>query len=263
MAFLHTLERKIGKYIPDNITKYLLVGQIVSYVLVYARPEYEKYFLLTGKQLFHGELWQLVTIFFAPASQSVLFVIFVWYFFYLFGTALELQWGSFRYVTYIVIAYILVILFSLVFPDISVSSVAIYTSLFLAFAYLNPNYALLLFFIIPVKVKWFGYLAWFGIFLALLFGSFPTKVLTLLSVTNFFIFFNRELLYTFRSFFHKASGQPKKALQTKLPLHVCAVCGRNNRDNPDMDIRYCSTCFPPTCYCGEHSQNHQHKKAVN
>lgn len=263
MKILYTLERKIGKYIPENITKYLLVGQIISYVLVYARPEYEKHFLLTGKQLFQGELWRFFTIFFAPASESVLFVIFVWYFFYLFGTALELQWGSFRYLTYIAIAYIFVILFSLVFPDISVSSVAIYTSLFLAFAYLNPNYTLLLFFIIPVKMKWLEYLAWFGILLTVLSGSLPTKILTLLAVSNFFIFFHRELRLTLGSIFNKASSQPKKTLQTKLPLHVCAVCGRNNRDNPDMEIRYCSTCYPATCYCGEHSQNHQHKKAVN
>jgi len=41
-----------------------------------------------------------------------------------------------------------------------VTSEFLYMSIFLAFAYLNPNYELLLFFIIPVKVK---YLAWFDV----------------------------------------------------------------------------------------------------
>lgn len=263
MTALSTLERKLSKYIPENITKYLLIGQVLSYLLVYARPEYQHYFFLTGRLLFKGEFWRLVTILIAPTSENIIFVVFAWYFFYLLGTALELQWGSYRYVIYIAISYIAVVLFSLVFQDVSISSGFIYVSLFLAYAHLNPNFRLLLFFIIPVKIKWLAYLAWAGLIATILFGSLPTKILTILSVSNFLIFFYADIAYAIKTGFKGASSGPKRALHKAKPHHICAVCGKNERDNPDMEIRYCSTCFPETCYCGEHANNHQHKRAVN
>jgi hypothetical protein len=261
MAILNTLERKYGRYVPENLTKILLIGQVVSYVLVYARPELVSYFHLTGRQFFQGQIWRLATILFAPVSESMFFVIFVWYFFYLFGTALENQWGSFRYLIYISIAYLAMIVFSLFFPDIQVTNTYIYTTLFLAFAQLNPNFQLLLFFIIPVKVKWLGYFAWFGLIASFLFGSLPVKVLTLLSVSNFFLFFHDDL--RFGSLFQGVSSRSKGRLQKQKPMHVCAVCGHNEIDNPDMEIRYCNQCIPTTCYCGEHVTQHQHKRVVN
>ncbi len=263
MTVLTTLERKFGRYIPENITKYLLIGQVLSYLLVYARPEYHSYFTLTGRLLLKGEIWRLVTILIAPASESVLFVVFAWYFFYILGTALEQQWGSFRYVVYLALSYFAVILFSLLFQNVSIASGSLYLSLFLAFAYLNPNFKLLLFFIIPIKLKWLAYIAWAGLIATILLGSIQTKILTLLSISNFLIFFYEDLLYTVRTGFKGASHGPKKALHKEKPHHICAVCGKNERDNPDMEIRYCSTCFPQTCYCGEHANNHQHKRAVN
>jgi len=69
-----------------------------------------------------------------------------------------------------------------------VTSEFLYMSIFLAFAYLNPNYELLLFFIIPVKVK---YLAWFDVVFTVLSIIFrpETRITALLSFTSFVVFF--------------------------------------------------------------------------
>jgi membrane associated rhomboid family serine protease len=262
MTLLSKLERRFGRYIPDNITKILIVGQVLSYVLVYANPRYGQYFLLNGNSLFRGEVWRLVTFLFGPTSESLIFVIFAWYFFYMLGTALENQWGSFRYLMYLLISYIGMLLFVIIFPDVTIANTYMYASMFLAFAHLFPNFQLLLFFIIPVKVKWLGYLIWFILLITLLFGSIPEKAVTVLSVINFFLFFHGDLRGKSHRVFRAASGSHPEKKKGK-PLHICAVCGKNEIDNPDMEIRYCSKCFPETCYCGDHAQDHQHKRAVN
>ncbi len=49
-------------------------------------------------------------------------------------------------------------------------------SVFLAFAYLYPDFQLLLFFILPVKVKWLAMLAWIGYFSVMVFGDLDDAV---------------------------------------------------------------------------------------
>lgn len=260
MGVLDKLERNYGRYVPENLTKIMLAGQVAGFVLMYSRTELASYFLFTGKLLLRGEIWRLVFFPFAPVSDNVIYVFFALYFFYLFGSELESRWGSFRYLVYILISIIASILFALIFQDIPVSNVYIYTSLFLAFAHLYPDYQLLLFFILPVKVKWLGYLAWFGMIVSFISGPPAFSVLIFCSVVNYFIFFFGDLRFTFRSLF---GGKFIASKRREKPLHVCAVCGTNEIDNRNMEIRYCSQCVPTTCYCGEHVNHHQHKRVVN
>jgi len=112
-------------------------------------------------------------------------------------------------------------------------------------------------------VKWLGLVAWIGLLLSFLFGAIPMKILILISVLNYFIFFYKDILLTLKIITRGLSGSNQKGLSLGKPLHICAVCGKNEKSNPDMEIRYCNTCFPETCYCGEHIRDHQHKKAVN
>lgn len=263
MQILNHLEKKFARYLPENITKILLVGQVASYVLVYTQPMYGVYFFLSGESLFAGEVWRLVTFLIGPVSDSLIFVIFAWYFFYLLGTALENKWGTFRLTFYIFISYLATIIFSLLFPTYPIHNSYLYTSLFLAFAHLYPNFQLLLFFLLPLKVRWLGYLAWFGLIVSFLSGNMELKFLILASVLNFLIFFLGDLRYSMKVILKGLQGGSVSTVNKNKPLHICAVCGKNEKDNPDMEIRYCRTCFPETCYCGEHIKDHQHKKAVN
>lgn len=263
MSLLDRLEQKYARFIPENITMILLIGQVLSYVLVYTNPRFYQHFLLLGGGLYRGEVWRVISFPFGPVSESLFFVIFAWYFFYMLGTALESRWGSFRYLVFLLIAYIGNILFAFLFPYFPVKNTYMFTSLFLAFSHLYPNFQLLLFFIIPVKVKWLGLLAWAGLLFTVLFASIPDKILVLVSIANFFIFFSSDIIYTGKVIFKGLTGASVKNVSKGKALHICAVCGKNELDNPDMEIRYCNTCFPETCYCGEHIKSHQHKRAVN
>lgn len=263
MNFFDKFERRFARFIPENITLILLVGQVVSYVLTYSSPRLYSLFLLSGESLYRGEIWRLLTFIFGPVSESLILVIFAWYFFYMLGTALENRWGSYRYLVFLLIAYIGNVIFSLLFPFEVVRNSYLYTSLFLAFAHLYPNFQLLLFFIIPVRVKWLGILAWLGLSASFILSDFSEKALIILSVLNFFIFFSGDLLHAIRVISKGLFGKQNGKLTKGKPLHICMVCGKNELNNPDMEIRYCNTCFPETCYCGEHIKDHQHKKAVN
>ena len=65
-------------------------------------------------------------------------------------------------------------------------------SLFLAFAQIYPEYGILLFGILPIKVKYLAYLNWFFFAVTILFEAVPLKIFAVLSLINFFIFFYKD-----------------------------------------------------------------------
>ena len=44
----------------------------------------------------------------------------------------------------------------------------------------------------------------------------------------------------------------------KMAIHRCAVCGRTELDNPDLEFRFCSKCNGNYEYCSDHLHNHIH-----
>jgi hypothetical protein len=147
---------------------------------------------------------------------------------------------------------------SLFYPELELSNGYIFTSLFLAFAYLYPDYPLYIFFILPVKVKWLGIIAWIGILGSVLLGPVTTKILAVISVSNFLLFFGREILESFGHVSKVKIPGPAILKETVKANHICSVCGENEIKNPSMVIRYCTKCNPPKCFCGVHIKDHKH-----
>ena len=141
---------------------------------------------------FSGESCELVTFIFIPPTFSPLWLIFTLYFYYLVGSGLEQAWGSFKFNVYYLVGMIATILAAFITGH-GATGVYLNLSLFFAFATLYPDFQVLLFFILPVKVK---YLAWLNAaFLGytLLFSPWPLKVAALASVLNYFIFFGEDI----------------------------------------------------------------------
>ena len=44
----------------------------------------------------------------------------------------------------------------------------------------------------------------------------------------------------------------------RMPIHRCAVCGRTELDDPDLEFRFCSKCSGNYEYCSEHLHTHTH-----
>ena len=145
-------------------------------------------------------------------------------------------------------------------------------SMFLAFAVLFPDMTVLLFFIIPVKIKWLAIIdgAFFAIEIvqSILSGNVVGAITPVLALLNFAIFATPHVRYlrqktqyrhspgavNYRRTVRQAQQQQKSA-----PYHhKCAVCGRTDTDYPDLQFRYCSKCAGYHCFCQDHIFSHVH-----
>ena len=102
MGLLRRLERRFGRYAPENVTVWLIAGQVMVFVASYLRPDgagglFER-LTLDPAAIYAGEVWRLVTfLFLAPLGAFPILVLFFWLIFYLMGSVLESTWGAFRY----------------------------------------------------------------------------------------------------------------------------------------------------------------------
>ncbi len=54
------------------------------------------------------------------------------------------------------------------------------------------------------------------------------------------------------------SGAGHRVVDEPEYRHKCAVCGRTDVSNPELEFRYCSKCKGYYCYCQDHINNHAH-----
>lgn len=164
MNWFQKLERKYSRYAIRNLMMYIIILYAVGFIIeVFAPGVYMNYFSLDFSQIFKGQVWRLLTFIIQPPSTSLIFVFFSLYFYYLIGTVLENIWGSFKFNIYffagvllnIVAALIIYLLWGISF---NMSTHYINLALFMAFAIEQPDLQVLLFFVIPIKIKWMALL---------------------------------------------------------------------------------------------------------
>jgi len=286
MKLLNRLERKFGRWAVPNITVLIIVGQVMLYFMqrmggqqgLQADPT--SLWLLPG-QIFSGEIWRLLTFVICPPVARTFFVIFYWILMYLFGTALEQMWGAFRYNCYLLVGYIAISLATMVVwlvgGDQAVvgthmqclafgfglvdTSVFLYGTLFLAFARINPDFTINLYFVLPIRIKWLALIQWLAYGVVLLRGDWSVKFMVVASLLNYLLFFGREHWRDYKSGHRRRSYQAKVASASKSIQHQCRVCELNSENSPRMLFRYCSKCEGQCCYCPEHIQDHEHATA--
>ena len=145
-----------------------------------------------------------------------------------------------------------------------------------AFAMLYPDTRFLLFFFIPVKVKWLAWIdaAFFALAVvqSLLSGSLLGALLPVIAILNFLLFFwdriadefsyrrgrSRHQISHQTIQFKSAVRQQRKREQEQGYRHKCTVCGRTDTDCPELEFRYCSRCAGYHCFCQDHIFNHTH-----
>jgi membrane associated rhomboid family serine protease len=267
--WLDKLDKRFGRYAMPNLTLVLVAGQVLFFLIGSGtRETLGLMWLDYGRLLAHGEIWRLVTFLFIPPDTHPVFLLFAWYFFYLMGKTLETQWGHFRYNLFVLIGWLATIAagylaFRLGSP-IPVTNTYLGGTIFLAFAYLYPDFQILLFFLLPVRIKWLALITWVSYFLSFVAATHAahwTQSLAILAATaNFLLFFGREILGRMRNANRRMTFQTA-AIRTEIkPRHVCRSCQANNVENPDMDFRYCTECKPAQCYCPKHIDRHAHTK---
>ncbi len=256
---LRKLERKLGRFAIPNLITYLVAGQAGAFVLGMARPEFIARLALVPDKVLQGEVWRLVSFLFIPPPTSFrIFIIFALLLLFMYGRALEEYWGEFRFNLYLFVGWIASIAAAFAVPGSAATNVYLMSSLFLAFAHLNPNFELRLFFFIPVRIKWLAWLTW-GIYVVMMvIGGWQARALIGAGVLNFFLFFGNDIRLRVRGVERKRARRREDERAQQTATHTCAVCGLTDLEDPNMQFRYCSKCGGKRGYCTDHIRDHEH-----
>lgn len=299
MNWLNKLERKFGKYAVPNLIVWLIGAYGMGFVLSMMYPTAVSYLNFNPHLIFQGQVWRLVTWIFQPVNTNIFWLLISMMFYYQLGKNLERAWGAFRFNVYLLGGMLFTVVGSLIFYGIVymifgeamaittgalmssfVSTYYVNMSLYLAFAVMYPNLQVLIYFIIPVKVKWMAilyvvlmvydifnmasiYSSYYGTAMGVLVAVIMI-VVNAMSLINFIVFFlsSRDMKryapkeVKRRQEFKRQTAQPRPG--SGIARHKCAVCGRTEVSNPELTFRYCSKCEGNYEYCQDHLFTHQH-----
>ena len=165
------------------------------------------------------------------------------------------------------------------------STYYINVSIYIVFAMTYPNDIVRLYFIIPIKMKWLGIVDTIYLIYIFLIGYTPEKAAVVAALLNCLIFYlsnirgktlNPYQIHR-RNSFNRAykqgmsnsgrtrntGGVTSQASDIKMnprsqTRHKCAICGKTEVSDPDMEFRYCSKCAGSYEYCQIHLFTHTH-----
>lgn len=199
MTWIYKLERKWGKFAISNLMLYISTTTLFVYVANLLIPSVHLYSLLAlfPEEVLRGQIWRLVTYLFIPPNTSPIFLLITLYFYYIVGNWLESAWGSFKFNVY----YLLGMVGTTVAALITGYGTSFYLnmSLFFAYAMLWPDHEVLVFFVIPVKIKYLAYLDAAMFLWGFVTGGWSARLAIVASLVNFFIFFGKSFLTTVRN----------------------------------------------------------------
>lgn len=254
MSLIDKIERRAPWIAAPHVVLALVAGQTFFYLTGMLRMVDTSRLGLAMQLVREGEWWRVVTFVFEPPTTHWALVAFGLYCFYMIGGALEQEWGRAKLNLYLLTGYLLTVAAAALVPGTWVDNYFAGGALFLAFAYLNPNYVFYVFMIIPVQVKYLALVAWIYFGYLFLTQGLPTKLMVLAATGNFLIFFGTTLLRDIKSGRRHMQHQAKRRGEQREaaaagPRHRCSVCTKNSDTHPEEDFRYAAD---DRCYCEAH-----------
>lgn len=293
MKLIDKLEKKFGNYAIKNLMYYIIMLYALGFVILLVKPDiYYNFLSLNAEAILHGQIWRIFTYIIYPPTGSLITILISLYFYYVIGTMLERQWGTFRFNLYFFSGVLFHALAAMIIyltsgMILEMGTYYLNLSMFFAFAAMFPDMQVLFMWLIPIKMK---YLAWIdGIYFAVTifaglfadklsaamiyrlasFGIVANKayaVAALVSLLNFLLYATSfrsvrrmapKEVYRRKTYEQKVQhAQPPK----NAPRHKCVICGRTEKDFPDLEFRYCSKCEGNYEYCQDHLFTHEHVK---
>jgi hypothetical protein len=268
----------------ENLCLYLVAGQFAVFAMGWFRPAVDGLnpviglLLLDPALVFQGEVWRLFTFVLLPPFWpgqgdilGVVFLAFAWYIFYIMGTALESTWGTRRLNLFLLLWWVFALL-STFFAALVLGQPAgiadtypLKISVFIAFAFLYPNFTLMLFFVLPVKVIWLAVFALVLLGFQFLGGSLSVKLAVAATLGNVAVFFGPRAWFLWRQRQRRAAFKEGRAATGSRPrkrkavegaaegesFHRCDACGKTDQTHPEKDFRYVKDpqSDESRCYC--------------
>ena len=193
MRWIDKLERRYGNCGIPCLLNAVLIGQIAVWFLVmFVDQRLYTLLPLLRAPLLQGQVWRLVTFVFVPTlNTSPLWFLLELYFYWWVGNALTRAWGDFRFTVYWLAGMLGAVCSCLLTGAAGTSG--LFLSLFFAYAWMWPDQQVLLFFIIPLKVKWLGWAAAAVWALQFVFSTLSGRISLLFGLAGFLLFFGPEM----------------------------------------------------------------------
>ena len=179
MNWLTKLERKYGRICIPNLISILVGAQVLVYAV----------------ELFVNQ--------YGGPLSVILGIYFTWFI----GSALEKEWGDFRFNLYLLLGMVGAVAACLLTGYAETYCLSL--SLLLAFAMLYPEVQVLLFFVIPIRVKYFGGCAAALWALSFLGSGMMGKLNYLLCMLNFVVFFGPQAWRSVRAWVRREQWKRK------------------------------------------------------
>lgn len=262
MMSFGSLERRFGWLSFPGFLRYYAILHGLVYILQIFRPDIGMLLEFDRAKILSGEVWRVLTFLFSSSGFSgvgplgALFFFFMVMIAFMMNDALEGVWGEFKTTLFHYCSVVCLIVANFIFPDIMPGSgFILYGAAFFAFATLFPRMEFMMFFIIPVQVRFLGWLQ-AVLLLISIFGNFLLLPFFLLGYANYILWAGIPALRGTamaidsakrRKRFNAAKDDRASA------FHTCASCDRTDVTDPGLEFRVGKDGRE---YCVEHLRDH-------
>lgn len=209
MRIIDILEKKLSFLKIEDLMLHICVISGIVYIMEnFLNIPMTALLSMNPTLVLKGQVWRLFSFVIVPPVTTPIFLIITLYFYYMIGSGLEAQWGTTKFNIYYLFSVIGTIIASFI-THATMTAFYINISMFLAFAVLYPDFELLLFFILPIKVKYLAYADAFFLVFSFITGSVSTKASILAALIAFIIFFGNDFLTDIKQFIKRENYKRK------------------------------------------------------
>ncbi|MBX7210899.1 MAG: rhomboid family intramembrane serine protease [Verrucomicrobiaceae bacterium] len=239
MSLLVSLEQKFGRFAIPNLVRVLTLFHVLNWFLIRWSPGFPEKLMFVPALIRQGEWWRLVSYLALPGGSSILWLLLGVPFLWMINDGLEQAWGSFRLNLFILGGVVCTALGGLVSPEPS-TGWALWAGLLMAFAVYFPDQEILLFLILPVRIKWLAMLTAAGIGFQFLGGTGALRWHILFSLLPFLVTFGPGFARLMK---HRGEVKERRqrfeaaSRREEAWFHKCTICGKTEIDDPALDFR--------------------------
>jgi hypothetical protein len=250
---VNRLEKILGRWAIPHLVRGIVVLMGIAFLFGQAEPTFVEWLSLDPARFWAGEVWRALTFILVPPTQSWFWIIFALLFLWMLGDGLEEGMGTLRLNLFLLTGTVATAVVALGLGIQGVTSAFLHSSLLLAFATLYPHYEILLFFILPVRMKWIGFFT-AGVMLAsMVAGDWATRAIVAAGALNYALFFLPTFWKQWQESRAIATRRQRYAAPPLAPeetFHTCSSCGATEVTHPDLSFRvarngqeFCENCL--------------------